>query len=471
MPGVLKHVLPSEGEYLDYLERRFRRFDVGRRRTIFWVCPNDFYFPAIEERFDPDLVVSDVIDDQRKWETSQEYSEALSRNYEEILARSDLVFVNCGSVFNSMSAFSDNIHMLPNAVELLEEEARHWPKPRELERLRGPIVGYVGNLDIARLDLELLRALVSRRPDWSLVFIGSMHKGGEIRELEKYGNVHFLGVRVYEQAMRYIRHFDVAIIPHLDNELTRSMNPLKLYVYQSLYVPVVSTPIANIGDFREFMQIGRTPEEFIERIDDCLRRDPVTDDLPRMRELLKRTSWPERAKHVLELVDQEFSNRKKTPSALDHVGHLDEVSGYTGRCTVCGQVGHFSRAEDIASIRENFSCATCRSSLCYREQARLILVYFSREDSGSLAELVNETEFRKLEIYEPGLIGSFRNFLQELPGYHTSYFWSGVERGEYQKGIQCQDLMDLTYEDDTFDLVMTSDIFEGDYVGKCRSPP
>ena len=288
VPGVLKHVLPSEGEYLDYLERRFRRFDVGRRRTIFWVCPNDFYFPAIEERFDPDLVVSDIIDDERKWEISQEYSEALSRNYEEILARSDLVFVNCRSVFNSMSAFSDNIHMLPNAVELLEEEARHWPKPRELERLRGPIVGYVGNLDIARLDLELLRALVSRRPDWSLVFIGSMHKGGEIRELEKYGNVHFLGVRVYEQAMRYIRHFDVAIIPHLDNELTRSMNPLKLYVYQSLYVPVVSTPIANIGDFREFMQIGRTPEEFIERIDDCLRRDPVTDDLPRMRELLKR---------------------------------------------------------------------------------------------------------------------------------------------------------------------------------------
>ena len=310
IPGLLNRVLPSEGHYVEFLRRCFRRHDIGRRRTIFWVCPNDFYFPAIEEFFDADLVIADVIDDQRKWEISPEYRDDLSRNYREVLQLSDLVFVNCHTVLESMSPYSDNVNLLPNAVELLEEEARHWPKPRELERLEGPIVGYVGNLDIARIDLDLLRALAKRRPEWNLVFIGSMHNGEEIRELEEYGNVSFLGVRVYEQAVRYIRHFDVAIIPHLDNELTRSMNPLKLYVYQSLRVPVVSTSIANIDDFREFTHVASTPDEFMKRIDDCLGDGPDSNGMATSPDLLRNNSWPERVNQVMGLVDEALATRE-----------------------------------------------------------------------------------------------------------------------------------------------------------------
>ena len=306
-PRVFKHILPGKDDYLEFLSRVFKRHEIGRRRTILWVCPVNFHLLSIEDRLQADLVVADVIDDERKWPVSEAYRDKLSRNYEEVLGLSDLVITNCESVSQSMSALSDSIHLLPNAVELLEEEARHWPKPRELTRLSGPVIGYVGNLDIARIDLDLLRSAVRERPKWNFVFIGSMHKGDEIRELEIYGNVHFLGVRVYEQALRYIRHFDVAIIPHLDNELTRSMNPLKLYVYFSLLVPVVSTEIQNIGDFNEFVRVARSPQEFVRTIDECLCNDPLENELPRLRELLKENSWPERVKYVLELIEREFT--------------------------------------------------------------------------------------------------------------------------------------------------------------------
>ena len=306
VPAWLKRILPSEKDYPDYLEKRLRSHGVGRRRTVFWVCPNDFHFSAVDERLGADLVIADVIDDQRKWPIPPEYREKLDRNYAEVLARSDLVLVNCRTVFESMTPFSENIHLVPNAVEILEE-AQAWPKPRELARMDGPIVGYVGNLDIIRIDLELLEAVASRRPDWNLVFIGSMHKGREIKVLEKYGNVHFLGVRVYEQALRYVRHFDVAIIPHLDNDLTRSMNPLKLYVYQSLHVPVVSTPIENIEDFGGLVHVADTPEEFIAKVEGCLQRVPEAEESRGTLELLRARSWPERVERVLALVEQEFS--------------------------------------------------------------------------------------------------------------------------------------------------------------------
>ena len=272
-------MIPAERSYLDFLDRLFKRHEIGKRRTILWTCPVDFHFPAIQERLSADVVVADVIDDERQWPVCDTYREKLSRNYEEVLGRSDLVLTNCESVYQSMRTHSHNIHLLPNAVELLEKEAKTWRKPRELRRLTSPIIGYAGNLHIARIDLDLLRAVVSQRPDWNFVFIGSMHKGDEIRALEEYKNVHFLGVRVYEDALRYIHHFDVTIIPHLNNDLTKRMNPLKLYVYHALFVPVVSTPIANIVDFKEFVRIGRTPQEFLRAIDDCLRNNPLSRGL------------------------------------------------------------------------------------------------------------------------------------------------------------------------------------------------
>ena len=306
-PGVFKHFLPDKGDYLEFLSRVFRRHEIGQRRTVLWVCPVNFHFLNIDDRLQADLVIADVIDDERKWPVSEAYRDKLSRNYEEVLGLSDLVLTNCESVSQSMSALSASVHLLPNAVELLEEEAKRWPKPRDLKRLSGPVIGYVGNLDIARIDLNLLRSVVNERPDWNFVFIGSMHKGDEIRELEVYGNVHFLGVRAHKKALRYIRHFDVAIIPHLNNELTRSMNPLKLYVYFSLLVPVVSTAIQNIGDFNDFVRVARSPQEFVRTIDECLCNHPLANDLPRLRELLKENSWPERVKCVLELIEREFA--------------------------------------------------------------------------------------------------------------------------------------------------------------------
>ena len=324
VPRLLKYVIPSEQDYLDFLDCTLKRYKLGQRRTVLWVCPVNVHFPKIDDRFGADLVIADVIDDERQWPVRDAYREKLTQNYEEVLARSDLVLTNCQSVFQSMYGLSHNIHLLPNAVELLEAESKSWRKPRELRRLTGPVIGYVGNLDIARIDLDLLRDVVRERPNWNFIFIGSMHRGEDIRELKMYDNVHFLGVRVYERALRYIRHFNAAIIPHLDNQLTKNMNPLKLYVYHALFVPVVSTPIANIGDFGKFVRIGRTPQEFVRAIDECLSNNPLNPDLSHLRALLKKNSWPERVKCVLELIEQEFA---KPPEPLSLVGPVIQPEG------------------------------------------------------------------------------------------------------------------------------------------------
>ena len=325
-PRWMKWLLPCEDDYLNYLGHVFERHNVGERRVVFWVCPNNFHFPSIEQRFQPDLVVADVIDDQRTWDIPPAYKQSLEANYREVLGRCDLVLVNCGSVFRSMQQFAGNVHLLPNAAEMLDPDARSWKKPTELARMRGPVIGYVGNLDMARIDVELLESVAARRPDWNLVFIGSMHRGREIRNLGRFRNVHFLGVRVYERALQYIRFFDVAMIPHLDNELTRNMNPLKLYVYFSLHVPVVATPVENMGDFGHLVRTGRTPEEFIQVVEGCLA--PGSDWSEGLKGLLARHSWNARVFDIMRLIAAEFENAANDSTGVETAdGETDAVDG------------------------------------------------------------------------------------------------------------------------------------------------
>ena len=137
-----------------------------------------------------------------------------------------------------------------------------------------------------------------------------MHRGKEIKRLGRFPNVHFLGVRIYECALRYMRHFDVAMIPHVDNELTRHMNPLKLYVYLSLHVPVVSTMIENIDDSSEFLEKAGNAEEFVDAIERCLNENPLAGRKEALRRHLQANSWDVRVAGMLGLIEETFANRE-----------------------------------------------------------------------------------------------------------------------------------------------------------------
>lgn len=135
-----------------------------------------------------------------------------------------------------------------------------------------------------------------------------------------------------------------------------------------------------------------------------------------------------------------------------------ERTAYEGLCAVCGEHGKFVREK--YAIRETFFCPNCRASLRHRCQAEAILEWHGDSACGSIADLVTHGSFRELDIYEPGLVGPFRRLFSTLPSYHVSYFWGDCAIGEERAGIRNEDLMNLTYRDNRFDLIITSDIME-----------
>jgi SAM-dependent methyltransferase len=144
-----------------------------------------------------------------------------------------------------------------------------------------------------------------------------------------------------------------------------------------------------------------------------------------------------------------------TPGFKPYTGPTD---AYEGDCPVCGERAEFTR--DRLGIAESFHCNSCRASLRYQGQARAILRAFARRGAKSIAELVEEPEFRRLRIFEPGSLGPLRRYLRRLECYERSEYAPDASPGERRDGVRCEDLMRLSFEPESFDLVITSDIFE-----------
>ena len=91
----------------------------------------------------------------------------------------------------------------------------------------------------------------------------------------------------------------MGIVPHLDDDMTRSMNPLKVYVYVAARSPVVSTPVSNLETFGGTVRIASGIDAFrVRRVRRPAAGRPDVDAA-----VLASHSWEQRVAAVLELID------------------------------------------------------------------------------------------------------------------------------------------------------------------------
>lgn len=103
-------------------------------------------------------------------------------------------------------------------------------------------LGYIGAI-APWLDFDILTALANRHPEWEIVLAGPVLLGVErkVDELTALPNVHRLEPVSYERVPEILRQFSIGLIPFVYNDLTRGVNPNKLYEYLASGLPVVST--------------------------------------------------------------------------------------------------------------------------------------------------------------------------------------------------------------------------------------
>jgi glycosyltransferase involved in cell wall biosynthesis len=97
--------------------------------------------------------------------------------------------------------------------------------PSDLAALKRPVVGYVGGIH-QWMDLELLAAAARQMPDTSFVLVGPLQM--DVSATHGVPNLHLLGKRPHDDIPRYIKGFDVGIVPYVLSEYTANVYPTKL---------------------------------------------------------------------------------------------------------------------------------------------------------------------------------------------------------------------------------------------------
>lgn len=289
--------------YCEYLEGAMRRVGIIPSEAVFWIYPKNYLGAEIVDHFQPRTVVVDVVDDHRAWPgISDAERERLTANYRELLLRAHMSFANCETVVESMREFSPAIRLVPNGCD--EDMVVAVPVSGAFEEYAAStkqVIGFVGNLE-KKIDIELIGKLADRYPEALVVLLGSTHANPEVLELQRHPNIMLPGVVPYGQVGAWVSRFDVGIVPHLDMDLTRSMNPLKLYVYLSCRVPVVSTEIYNIDRSSPLLRVATSHDDFIAQVGELLatgKPEPAVFD-----SYVRANSWTARFRwHIDELLE------------------------------------------------------------------------------------------------------------------------------------------------------------------------
>jgi len=140
--------------------------------------------------------------------------------------------------------------------------------PADLPVGRGPILGYVGNLEPHKFDAELVRATAERLSDCCFVIIGPYHQNAD--GLRRLSNVHFLGPRPHDRILDYVRAFDVCMLPTARTEWGLHCKPIKLMEYLAADRPVVATRTPASERFADLVYISDEPELWVLAIREIL---------------------------------------------------------------------------------------------------------------------------------------------------------------------------------------------------------
>ncbi|MFK8055504.1 MAG: glycosyltransferase [Saprospiraceae bacterium] len=219
------------------------------------------------------------------------------------LRYSDAGFATSTHLAATLSAFAKTPHVLPNAMATEHYVDREIEvEPADLQKIPHPRLGYVGNLDGARIDFEALMVLAKARPELHQVYIGPWNAGDEMRkQFEAFPNIHLLGRKDQAACPAYLQHVDVGMIPFRVTELTAAIYPLKINEYLALGLPVISTSFSSdIEAFNATITLADSGS-WSEKIDEALTANSLAE-IKKRKEIASTNTWDARAAKFLQIV-------------------------------------------------------------------------------------------------------------------------------------------------------------------------
>lgn len=241
--------------------------------------------------------VYDVLDD---WEEFHQVGQAIwyDRSIEEYIIRNvDVVTVVSKPLERELRRRGvTNLMHLPNAIEF-----NGWSniglgrKPMR----NGLLIGYFGHLTEAWFDWKLVMDLATNNPEWNFELIGY----GEPNGLNLPNNIKLLGRTPHKELPKFASRWNVAIIPFKPSRLVAAADPIKVYEYLYLQLPVVVTGIPHLADI-PYVWVANDSESF-ERL--IIQAASTQLDSDTVAAFVSKNTWSTRINTLLDWIENRRS--------------------------------------------------------------------------------------------------------------------------------------------------------------------
>ncbi len=243
------------------------------------------------------------VDDFTLWPGSEA---ALIKNLEDLLLpKVDLIIATSEKLSQTRQANGKKTLLLTHGVDLDHFSSIHQAHSApEVVSLSRPIVAYFGLID-ERCDLSLIAYLAANMPKVTFLLIGAWRV--DPSPISKFSNIHITGKVDYEELPSYLAKVSALILPYLVNELTESVNPLKLKEYLATSLPVIATSLPEVIKLNQFVRIAADHEQFQTQLHEALTTKNIYDN-KKLQNFLVDESWVTKAKNFSEYVTKTMSD-------------------------------------------------------------------------------------------------------------------------------------------------------------------
>jgi glycosyltransferase involved in cell wall biosynthesis len=189
----------------------------------------------------------------------------------------------------------EEIEILPNG---LAEGVEKIDQERRLDR--GDVtVGYFGYLAGSWFDWKLVASAAESKPNWKFYLIGY---GGQPEGVKLLDNIILLGKKPRTELASYAANWDVAIVPFKAEQLAAGADPIKVYEYLAMGLPVVVTGIYPPPGAEDFVFRVEGERDFIQALEKASKiREEKVDQ---RRAFAEMCSWSNRVDELLMMVKE-----------------------------------------------------------------------------------------------------------------------------------------------------------------------
>ncbi|MCK5578566.1 MAG: glycosyltransferase [Planctomycetes bacterium] len=318
-PVALPGWIPFAGLINSWLIRRKLKKlagQLGLIHPILW-----FYLPLplnLVEPLDPKMIIYHCVDE---WSTYPGgMNQVLLELERELLKKADIVFASSQPLSRKKKEINQHTYCLPHGADFdhFNKSLNDQDIPDDIKKIKKPVLGVVGAV-AEWLDWELLKYLVQKHPEWSIVFLGGISYNVDIRPVKEIKNIYFLGQKDYDDLPRYYRAINVCLLPFLMTDHIKYCNPTRLYEYLSNGKPVVSSDFSSPREVPgELIKIAASKEEWVRLIEQSLKEDRP-ELIEQRKRLARGNTWQERVNQLSELIE-------KHPEKLIKPGRKDPGS-------------------------------------------------------------------------------------------------------------------------------------------------